>query len=49
MSISQRALDICVIEGFLYERQVAGPAQKLGAEVVPEIMEPEADDSCLLS
>jgi hypothetical protein len=43
MRILGRGLDVGVVERPLHQLEVAGLAQQLGREIVPEVMEAEAD------
>src|SRR5262245_30924943 len=45
MRVTNGGFDVAVIEQPLHKFQVACRAQNLGAEIVPEIMEPKADDA----
>jgi hypothetical protein len=47
VGIPGRGLDVGVIERLLHELQIARTPQKLGAEVVPYVVEAKANDSRL--
>src|SRR5262245_53521056 len=49
MRIARRGLEIAVVERALHQLQVAGRAQKLGAEIVPQVVKPEADHAGALA
>ena len=46
MGGASRGLDVSVVQGALRQLEVSGFAQKRGPDVVPEVMEAEADHPC---
>jgi len=47
--IARRGLDIRMVERLLHQLQIAGLAQELGREIVPEVVETEAGDARTLA
>src|SRR4051812_14301656 len=45
--VPDRGLDVGVIERLLHELEVAGPAQQLRPEIVPEVVRTEVPDACV--
>src|SRR5262245_32217100 len=45
VSIAQGVADVGMVEHLLHELEVASLTQRLGREIVPEIVEAEADDA----